>query len=121
MFKKISLTVLIIALLSFGYYHLFATKTYYVYIDQTGQKHQTKDDKDGVYTYYTYQTTGYDKNGQATDLEFNSVKDDGTPLIKQNYFKITYKLSSQTVHSYEVLTKKEIPKDALQQLNNQKS
>ncbi|OPA79463.1 hypothetical protein BVG16_10365 [Paenibacillus selenitireducens] len=62
-----------------------------------------KADQGQEYTRYTYTLPGYNKDGQAKDIEFNASKE----LRKDAYLKIS--IRADKVLSYEEVQSKDLP------------
>lgn len=80
------------------------TDAYYVQIIDGGKEYET-----GYDPRYEYTLTGYDKDGNSTELVFTA----GRQLKENAYLKIYYKEKKEEVIYYEEVAKDDVPKEAL--------
>lgn len=87
------------------------TEEFVTTYETSGEKKSSNENKqEGL--NYVYVTTSYNNKGKKRDLKYISF---GKKLTPNKYLKVTNK--GQNVRKWEEVSEKEVPKEALEQLN----
>lgn len=117
--KKLLIGLVLTVVLIFGGLKIADTVVmggtdYYVQITNDGTKNLEQDNSGNTITRYSYQLTGFDKEGNQKVLDFSAFKD--RPLKRDAYLKLTWN-QKKGVTSYEEVQKNDLPQKAAAKLN----
>ncbi|MCM3039763.1 YxeA family protein [Paenibacillus motobuensis] len=112
----IGTSVILVALIGFIVFiqnvniNRLGADSYYVQIQDSGKKIESKSDNGKIYTDYEYTMKGFNEDGKEKTFTFTAQKD----LRKQAYLRIY--LKGDKVSSYQEVQISELPEKAQQKL-----
>ncbi|MEI5995446.1 YxeA family protein [Candidatus Enterococcus mansonii] len=107
--------VLLVGISWFGYDYYFGGRAYYTQIETPGEVKSGKFSNGEKYTEYNYTQKAFNGSGEKTVQKLREIRDQ--PLRINAYLKLKVN-PRKGVISWEEVSEKDVPKKALEQLEN---